>query len=76
MVLRDSSRAERGFVSTQEHPELVGKTGEVLTELRPSGTARIDGQPVDVISEGSFIAKGTQIVVLSVNGSRVIVREA
>lgn len=76
VVLRDSSRAERGFVSTQEHPELVGKTGEVLTELRPSGTARIDGQPVDVISEGSFIPKGTQIVVLSVNGSRVIVREA
>lgn len=76
VVLRDSSRAERGFVSTQEHPELVGKIGEVLTELRPSGTARIDGQPVDVISEGSFIPKGTQIVVLSVNGSRVIVREA
>ena len=76
VVLQDSSRAERGFVSTPEHPELVGKTGEVLTELRPSGTARIDGRPVDVISEGSFIRKGTQIVVLSVNGSRVIVREA
>jgi uncharacterized protein yqeZ len=76
VVLRDSSRAEHGFVSTPEHPELVGKTGEVLTELRPSGTARIDGRPVDVISEGSFIRKGTQIVVLSVNGSRVIVREA
>ena len=60
----------------KKQSELVGKTGEVLTELRPSGTARIDGRPVDVISEGAFIQKGKSIVVLSVNGSRVVVREA
>ena len=76
VVLHDSSRAERGFVSAEGRPELVGKVGEVMTELRPSGTVRIDGRPVDVISEGAFIQKGAQVVVLSVNGSRVVVREA
>ena len=75
IVLQKSSRAEEGYVSAAERTELVGKTGEVLTELRPSGTARIDGRPVDVISEGAFIQKGKSIVVLSVNGSRVVVRE-
>ena len=74
VVLHDSSRTERGFVSAEAQPELVGKVGEVITELRPSGTVRIDGRPVDVISEGAFIQKGTQVVVLSVSGSRVIVR--
>lgn len=75
IVLQKSSRTEEGYVSAAERTELVGKTGEVLTELRPSGTARIDGRPVDVISEGAFIQKGKRIVVLSVNGSRVVVRE-
>ena len=75
IVLQKSSRTEEGYVSAAERTELVGKTGEVLTELRPSGTARIDGRPVDVISEGAFIQKGKSIVVLSVNGSRVVVRE-
>ena len=75
IVLQKSSRMEEGYVSAAEQSELVGKTGEVITELRPSGTARIDGRPVDVISEGAFIQKGKSIVVLSVNGSRVVVRE-
>ena len=76
IVLQKSSRTEEGYVSAAERSELVGKMGEVLTELRPSGTARIDGRPVDVISEGAYIQKGKQIVVLSVNGSRVVVRES
>ena len=76
MVLHSSARSEQGYVSAAEQTELVGKTGEVLTELHPSGTARIGGKPVDVISEGAFIAKGMHIVVLSVSGSRVLVREA
>ena len=75
VVLQNRSRTEEGFVSAVGQPELVGKSGEVLTELRPSGTARIDGRPVDVISEGAYIQKGKHIVVLSVNGSRVVVRE-
>ena len=75
IVLQKSARSEEGYVSAMEQSELVGKSGEVLTELRPSGTVRIDGRPVDVISEGAFIQKGKSIVVLSVNGSRVVVRE-
>ena len=76
IVLQKSARTEEGYVSAMEEKGLIGKTGEVLTELRPAGTARIDGRPVDVISEGAFIQKGKHIVVLSVNGSRVVVREA
>ena len=76
IVLQKSARTEEGYVSAMEEKGLIGKTGEVLTELRPAGTARIDGRPVDVISEGAFIQKGKRIVVLSVNGSRVVVLEA
>ena len=74
-VLTDRSSRERGFVSSDEKSDLVGKTGQVLTELRPSGSALIDNTPVDVVSEGAYIEKGETVSVISVNGSRVLVRK-
>ncbi len=76
LVLQDASRSERGFVSAEDRSSLVGKTGEVLTELRPAGSALLDGNPVDVVSEGAYIEKGETVRVVSVNGSRVVVRRA
>jgi hypothetical protein len=32
-----------------------------LTPLRPSGTADIDGERVDVVAEGDFVEKGDKI---------------
>lgn len=75
LVLHDSTTTENGYVSAETRVELVGCTGYTETELRPSGRALVAGQPVDVVSEGAFIGKGAAIVVVSVNGSRVVVRE-
>ena len=73
-VLKDQSTASRGYVSAVQDDGLIGKHGIVLTELRPSGSVRIDGHPVDVVSEGAFIRKGEEVEVISVHGSRVLVR--
>lgn len=75
LVLKDQSRTSSGYVSAPAKDSLLGKTGEVLSELRPSGSAQIDGVPVDVVSEGVFIAKGQQVRVVAVAGSRVVVRK-
>ncbi len=75
LVLHDSTTTESGYVSAETRVELVGCTGRAETELRPSGRALVAGQPVDVVSEGAFIGKGTPVVVVSVNGSRIVVRE-
>ena len=74
LVLHDSTSTESGYISAETRAELVGCTGRAETELRPSGRALVAGQPVDVVSEGAFIGKGTPIVVVSANGSRVVVR--
>lgn len=74
VVLYDSTTTESGYVSAETRTELVGCTGRTETELRPSGRALVAGQPVDVVSEGAFIGKGTPVVVVSANGSRVVVR--
>ena len=75
VVLKDQSSSSLGFVSAEPRNELMGRHGTVLTELRPAGSALIDGRPVDVISEGAFLPKGEEVIVVAVNGSRVVVRK-
>lgn len=56
--------------------DLVGKLGEAMTDLLPSGRAVIEGARLDVFSDGSVIDKGTPIVVTSVIGGKIRVRIA
>ncbi len=77
------SRIARKFVSHHavgelgvEKPELLHGTGTTLTALRPSGVATINGQRVDVVAETGFIEPGTNVKVVAVEGSRVVVRIA
>lgn len=58
-----------------DKPELLNGTGIALTQLRPSGVANIDGQRVDVVTEGGLIEKGRMVRVVAVEGSRIVVRE-
>jgi membrane-bound serine protease (ClpP class) len=52
----------------------VGVEGVAATALRPSGKATLDGQRVDVVTEGDYIDAGAAIVVAKVEGARVVVR--
>jgi len=53
---------------------LVGHEGICLTPLRPAGTAEFDGQRIDVVSEGEFLQRGARVVVMRVEGLRVLVK--
>ena len=77
------SRVARPFISQgaigtvrADKPELLNQTGTAHTDLRPAGTAVINGKRVDVVSEGGMIAKGTSIKVVQIEGLRVVVRAA
>ena len=56
-------------------PVTVGQTGITLNELRPAGTARFDHHRVDVVSQGELIKRDCPIVVVAVEGNRIVVRE-
>jgi membrane-bound serine protease (ClpP class) len=57
-----------------EKPELLHQTGIAFTQLRPSGTALINGKRVDVVAEGMLVEKDTPIKVVAIEGMRVVVR--
>ena len=67
---------ENGVVS--QSPELegyLGMDGEAVTDLRPSGTALINGKKLDVVTRGEYLEKSSAINVLSVTGNQIIVGE-
>jgi len=61
------------YVTSRDRSELLGRTGSAASFLRPAGVATIDGQRVDVLTEGEFIASGTPVRVTRVEGARVFV---
>ncbi|MCD7033050.1 hypothetical protein LRR81_02330 [Metabacillus sp. GX 13764] len=75
-ILEDQADTKKGYVSSISRKELIGKTGTALTSLRPAGTGLFGDERVDVVTEGSFIAKDQRIKVLKAEGARVVVREA
>lgn len=54
-------------------PVVVGAIGTTSSELRPSGTVDLDGERVDVVTEGEFIDRGARVRVVEVEGNRVVV---
>ncbi|MGB3544925.1 NfeD family protein [Rubrivirga sp.] len=75
LVLGTDMAASAGFTSSDTLEDLVGRVGTALTALRPSGTADVDGQRVDVVSEGPFVDSGASVEVVRSRGSVVVVRE-
>lgn len=86
-ILRALSRRGLGrWLTLQRHHEksyvperadlsgLMGQEGKALTTLRPAGGAAFGTQRVDVVTEGEFVAAGTPVKVIRVDGARVIVR--
>ena len=55
---------------------LLGREGKTLTDLKPSGSAMIDGERVDVVSDGEFIPKESNVVVSKHEGLRVLVEKS
>lgn len=75
IVLQDEQASASGYISSNDLQYLLGKEGVALTDLRPSGKGDFDGISFDVLTDGSYIVKGTKIVIQKVNGSKLVVKE-
>ncbi|MDW0108987.1 NfeD family protein [Sporosarcina aquimarina] len=75
VILMDATDTESGYVSNVNRIDWLGKTAVTLTALRPSGAIVMDGERIDVVSEGNYIDKGKHVKIVKVEGSRTVVRE-
>ena len=74
LILDEKQRNRDGYTSSTDKNELIGAIGVCATDLRPSGTITVEGEPVDVVTEGNFVKQGDIVKIISVEGSRVVVR--
>ena len=63
-----------GYVSAPERKDLIGQQGVALTDLRPSGVAEVNGERIDVVTEGEFVSAGASITIERAEGYRHVVR--
>lgn len=75
LVLDERQQNRDGYTSVIDKSKFLGAIGVCMTDLRPAGTITIEGEPVDVVTEGSFVKAGDSVKVINVDGSRVLVRQ-
>ncbi len=73
LILHENISSTSGYASKPSLEHLVGTSGTSLTDLRPAGAAIINGERIDVVTEGEYINHDSEVTVKSVVGSKVVV---
>lgn len=68
--------AEEAAVEAEARSRYLGRRGVATTPLRPGGIAEIDGERLEVQTEGEFIAAGSEVRVVAMDRRRFFVRLA
>lgn len=74
IILNNRLSKEEGYSAVADLDDLLGREGVCATPLRPAGTADIDGNRYDVVSDLEFVEAGERIVITAVEGRRVVAR--
>ena len=75
LVLDERQQNRDGYTSVIDKSKFLGKIGVCVTDLRPAGTIIVDNEPLDVVTEGNFVKQGSEVKIINVDGSRVLVRQ-
>jgi membrane-bound ClpP family serine protease len=59
---------------SEHRSSYLGKKGRAITPLRPTGIAEIDGERIEVVTEGDFISAGSDVKVVAMDRRKHFVR--
>jgi membrane-bound serine protease (ClpP class) len=65
---------QEGYVASSFDTSAIGKTGIVLSDLKPGGYILIDGVQHQALSQSGYITKGSEIEVISGQEESLIVK--
>jgi membrane-bound serine protease (ClpP class) len=75
IILGMELRKDFGFTSTITNNALLGLEGVVVNSLRPAGIIEVDGERIDVVSEGGFVEKNERVKIVKIEGRRIVVKK-
>ena len=74
LIHHESETNEAGYRSTDDLQVFLGREGQAVTVLRPTGIADFDGVRLSVSSEGDYVAAGTSVRIIKVEGAKILVK--
>lgn len=76
VTLRARLSKEDGVTSqSADQDRYLGRQGVTVSDLRPSGVAILDGERMDVVTQGEYVEKQVEIIVIAVRGNQIVVKE-
>ena len=76
IILDTALHSEDVSLGTSDLNYLLDREGSATTNLRPAGKGNFDGIDLDVVSEGTYIEKGSSIVIYKISANRLIVKKS
>ncbi len=76
IILDTALHSEDVSLGTSDLNYLLDREGIATTNLRPAGKGNFDGIDLDVVSEGTYIEKGSSIVIYKISANRLIVKKS
>jgi membrane-bound ClpP family serine protease len=69
-----SDNDQEGYQASSYDPTVIGKTGIVLSDLKPGGYIVVEGKQHQAISISGYISKGTEVIAVSGQEESLIVK--
>ena len=76
IILDTALHSEDVSLGTSDLNYLLDREGIATTNLHPAGKGNFDGIDLDVVSEGTYIEKGSSIVIYKISANRLIVKKS
>jgi membrane-bound ClpP family serine protease len=69
-----SDASQEGFVASKFDKNAIGKTGTVLTDLKPGGYILVDGKQHQALSQTGYLTEGTEVIVMGGQEESLLVK--
>ncbi len=75
-ILATNLRKDENLIAreSEDRARYLGEAGRAITPLRPTGIVEIGGRRIEVMTEGEFIAAGSNVKVVAMDRRRYFVR--
>jgi membrane-bound serine protease (ClpP class) len=71
-----SDDAQNGYTASKYDHSAIGKTGIVLTDLKPGGYIMIEGKQHQALSRSGYIVKGSEVDVIGGQEESLLVKQS
>jgi membrane-bound serine protease (ClpP class) len=68
------SKDQEGYKAASYSEKMIGKEGVALTDFGPSGFVFIEGERYAAITRGSYLNKGTHVVVIAGESGYLVIK--